>query len=188
MSAVDRWVLRQTFNAVARLPQDNIIYALNLSGQSLGDDKFLDNVLAELDRSGVDPTRICFEITETAAVSRLSEAVRFINCVSDFGCRFALDDFGAGMSSFSYLKNFRVNFLKIDGSFVRTILGSRTDRRMVESINRIGHELGLKTIAEHVESDALMEPLREIGVDWAQGRSISWSEPFEDLYERRIGR
>lgn len=181
MGAVDRWVLRQTFEGVARLPKDSVIYALNLSGQSLGDEKFLDAVLAELDRSGVDPGRICFEITETAAVSRLSEAVRFINCVSDFGCRFALDDFGAGMSSFHYLKNFRVNFLKIDGSFVRTMLGNRSDRRMVESINRIGHEMGLRTIAEHIETPDLLAPLREIGVDWGQGRSISRSLPFEGL-------
>ena len=181
MSALDRWVLRAAFRGIAQLPADNVIYAVNLSGQSLGDEKFLDYMLAELDASGVDPERICFEITETAAVSRLSEAVRFIDCVSGFGCRFALDDFGSGMASFSYLKNFRVDFLKVDGSFVRAMLCSRADHGMVETINRIGHELGLKTIAEHVESSALLQPLREMGVDWAQGRAIGWGKPFDSL-------
>lgn len=181
MSALDRWVLRAALRGIARLPADTVIYAVNLSGQSLGDDKFLDYVLNEIDSSGVDPERLCFEITETAAVSRLTEAVRFMSRVAESGCRFALDDFGAGMASFSYLKNFRVDFLKIDGSFVRAMLGSRADRGMVESINRIGHEFGLKTIAEHVESSALLEPLREMGVDWAQGRAIAWGRPFDEL-------
>lgn len=181
MSALDRWVLHHALHGIAKLPADSVIYAVNISGQSLGDDKFLDFVLGEIDRSGVDPERLCFEITETSAVSRLTEAVRFMSRVADTGCRFALDDFGAGMASFSYLKNFRVDFLKIDGSFVRAMLGSRSDRGMVESINRIGHEMGLKTIAEHVESTALLEPLREMGVDWAQGRSIAWGRPFDEL-------
>ena len=181
MSALDRWVLRAALRGIARLPADTVIYAVNLSGQSLGDDKFLDYVLNEIDSSGVDPERLCFEITETAAVSRLTQAVRFMSRVAESGCRFALDDFGAGMASFSYLKNFRVDFLKIDGSFVRAMLGSRADRGMVESINRIGHEFGLKTIAEHVESSALLEPLREMGVDWAQGRAIAWGRPFDEL-------
>jgi len=181
MTALDRWVLRHALAGIARLPPDEVIYAINLSGQSLSNDKFLDFVLSEIDASGVDPGRLCFEITETAAVSRLTEAVRFIRRVAEGGCRFALDDFGAGMASFSYLKNFPVHILKIDGSFVRAMLASHADRGMVESINRIGHEFGLKTVAEHVESAALLVPLREIGVDWAQGRAIAWGRPFSEL-------
>jgi EAL domain-containing protein (putative c-di-GMP-specific phosphodiesterase class I) len=181
MGALDRWVLRKAFRGIAQLPPDEIIYAVNLSGQSLGDPKLLDFVLAELDSSGVDPKRICFEITETAAVSRLTEAVRFIQRISLCGCRFALDDFGSGMASFNYLKNFTVHFLKIDGSFVRAMLASRADRGMVESINSIGHEMGLKTIAEHVETPAMMQPLRDMGVDWAQGRAIAWGKAFDTL-------
>ncbi len=181
MGALDRWVLRNALRGIARLPEDRVIYAVNLSGQSLGDEKFLDFVLAELDASRVDPQRICFEITETAAVSRMTEAVRFIARISQCGCRFALDDFGSGMASFNYLKNFNVHFLKIDGSFVRAMLASRTDRGMVESINRIGHEMGLKTIAEHVETPAMLAPLREMGVDWVQGRAVSWGKPFDAL-------
>jgi diguanylate cyclase (GGDEF)-like protein/PAS domain S-box-containing protein len=184
MASLDRWVLHHALRGVAQLPNDDIIYAVNLSGQSLGDDKFLDYVLAELETSHVDPKRICFEITETAAVSRLTEAVRFVKRMSDAGCRFALDDFGAGMASFSYLKNFKVDFLKIDGSFVRSMPGSRADRGMVETINRIGHEMGLRTIAEHVESAALLEPLRKMGVNWAQGRGVALARPFAELLQR----
>jgi EAL domain-containing protein (putative c-di-GMP-specific phosphodiesterase class I) len=178
-------VLHEAFQGVAQLPDDDIIYAVNLSGQSLGDDKFLDYVLAELDHSRVDPQRICFEITETAAVSRLTEAVRFVKRISEAGCHFALDDFGAGMASFSYLKNFDVDFLKIDGSFVRSMPGSRADRGMVETINRIGHELGLRTIAEHVENAALLEPLRSMGVNWAQGRGVALARPLIELLPQK---
>ncbi|MDE2148408.1 MAG: EAL domain-containing protein [Gammaproteobacteria bacterium] len=181
MSTLDRWVIRRALDTLAQLPPDGVIYAINLSAQSLSDDKTLELVEQELVRSGVSPQRLCFEITETAAVSRMTEAAHFITRLSQMGCRFALDDFGAGMASFSYLKNFAVDFLKIDGGFVRAMLGSRVDRGMVETINRIGHDLGLKTIAEHVESPALLAPLREMGVDWAQGRFIAWSRPVEAL-------
>ncbi len=181
MGALDRWVVRHALRGIAALPQDDIVYALNLSGQSLGDDHFLAYVLAELKASAVDPQRVCFEITETAAVSRLTEAIRFISRVTEAGCRFALDDFGAGMASFSYLKKFDVDYLKIDGSFVRSMLVSPSDLGVVETINRIGHEAGLLTIAEHVEDRELLEPLRKMGVDWAQGRAIAVGRPFAEL-------
>jgi diguanylate cyclase (GGDEF)-like protein/PAS domain S-box-containing protein len=183
MGALDRWVVRNALRGVARLPADDVIYALNVSGQSMGDDKFLAYVLAELDASGVDPGRICFEITETAAVSRLNEAIRFIRNLSDAGCRFALDDFGAGMASFSYLKNFDVDYLKIDGGFVRSMLENRSDLGVVRTLNRIGHEVGLRTIAEHVENRELLEPLRAMGVDWVQGRAIAKDRPFQLLLD-----
>lgn len=183
MNSLDRWVMRHAFAKLALLPPGGrpVLYAVNVSGQSIGDPEFLDYVLAELDRSGVPPERICFEITETAAVSRLTEAARFVSRLTERGCKFALDDFGVGMSSFGYLKNFPVHFLKIDGSFVRSMRDSQIDLGMVETINRIGHELGLKTIAEHVESPELLEALREVGVDWAQGRGISPAKLLDEL-------
>lgn len=183
MNALDRWVARHAFAKLAKLPAGgrSIVYAINVSGQSIGDPEFLEFVLGELDRSGVDPARICFEITETAAVSRLTEAARFVSRLTERGCKFALDDFGVGMSSFGYLKNFPVHFLKIDGSFVRSMRDSQIDLGMVETINRIGHELGLKTIAEHVEDLDVLESLRGIGVDWAQGRGISPGKLLDEL-------
>lgn len=181
MAALDRWVMEAAFKGVARLPDDGVLYAINVSGTSLSDDEFLVQVISSLQSSGVDPRRICFEVTETAAISQLTQAVRFINSLADLGCRFALDDFGAGMASFSYLKNLPVQFVKIDGSFVRGMLDSAVDRGLVEAINRIGHEMGLCTIAEHVEDLRALEMLAQIGVDWVQGHAIAVSRPFEDL-------
>jgi len=183
MNALDRWVARNAFQKLARLPAGGrpIVYAINVSGQSIGDPEFLDYVLAELESSGVAPERICFEITETAAISRLTEAAHFVSRLTERGCKFALDDFGVGMSSFGYLKNFPVHFLKIDGSFVRSMRDSQIDLGMVETINRIGHELGLKTIAEHVENLEVLEALKGIGVDWAQGRGISPGKLLDEL-------
>ncbi|HEX4871807.1 MAG TPA: EAL domain-containing protein [Nevskiaceae bacterium] len=182
MTALDRWVVSHALEGLARVPTDDIIYAVNVSGLSLSDEKFLQYTINCLDQSGVAPERVCFEITETAAISHLSEAVRFIQRLAELGCRFALDDFGAGMASFSYLKNLPVHFIKIDGSFVRTMRESRVDRGMVEAINRIGHEMGLTTIAEHVEDASLLEALAGMGVDWAQGQAVACGRPFTDLH------
>ena len=117
----------------------------------------------------IPPQRLCFEITETAAISNLSSAIRFVDELRGLGCRFALDDFGSGLSSFAYLKNLPVDFLKIDGVFVRDIVDDPIDRAMVKSINDIGHVMGKQTIAEFVESEAILEVLTEIGVDYGQG-------------------
>ncbi len=184
MSALDRWVMREALTKLGRLPRDahrGIIYAINVSGQSISDPEFLDFIIDEIQSTKVDPARLCFELTETTAISRLTHASRFVTRLTDLGCRFALDDFGVGMSSFSYLKNFPVHFLKIDGSFVRSMRDSQIDLRMVETINRIGHQLGLKTIAEHVESLDLIEPLRLMGVDWAQGHGIAPGRLLDDV-------
>lgn len=184
MSALDRWVVTEALAKLAKLPTGahrDILYAINVSGQSISDPEFFDFMVGEIERTGVDPTRLCFELTETAAVSRLTDAASFVRRLSERGCKFALDDFGVGMSSFGYLKNFPVHFLKIDGSFVRSMRDSQIDRGMVETINRIGHQLGLKTIAEHVESLDLLEPLRELGVDWAQGHGITPGRSLDDL-------
>ena len=180
MSALDRWVVNAALDGIA-WRNDGIIYALNISGLSLGDRRFLDYVVERIHESGVMPQQLCFEITETAAITHLSEARAFIERLAELGCRFALDDFGSGMASFSYLRNLPVHYLKIDGSFVRSMQANKLDRGMVEAINRIGHDMGLKTIAEHVEDQELIDALRGIGVDWIQGHAISKARPFEEL-------
>ena len=153
--------------------------SINLSGQSLADDKFLPFVIEQFHRSGIDPTKICFEITETAAIASYSQANRFIHSLKELGCMFALDDFGTGLSSFGYLKHFPVDFLKIDGSFVREMLHDPIDREMVRSINEIGHLTGKRTIAEFAENEEIITMLRGMGIDYAQGYGVS--EPKQIL-------
>ena len=128
--------------------------------------------LRQFERSGIDPSKICFEITETAAIASYSQANRFIQSLKELGCKFALDDFGTGLSSFGYLKHFPVDFLKIDGSFVKEILHDPIDREMVRSINEIGHLTGKQTIAEWAETEEIVTMLRGMGVDFAQGYAI----------------
>ena len=147
--------------------------SINLSGQSLGDDEFLPFVIDQFQRSGLDASKICFEITETAAVASFSQANRFIQALKELGCKFALDDFGTGLSSFGYLKHFPVDYLKIDGSFVREILHDPIDREMVRSINEIGHLTGKQTIAEFAENAEIIQMLTGMGVDYAQGYGIA---------------
>jgi diguanylate cyclase (GGDEF)-like protein/PAS domain S-box-containing protein len=181
MPALDRWVLRQALRVIARLPEDGIIYSINLSGQSLGDPDFIETVFSELDVSRVDPRRICFEIAEKTLVSRMTDAVHFVDRLAAIGCRFALDDFGVGTASFSYLKNVHVDYVKIDGSFVTSMAASRADRGMVEAITRVAKEFGLVTIAEHVEDAELFVALQACGVEWAQGRAIGFARPLDDI-------
>lgn len=187
MGAVDRWVVDAAMAGIARRPSDGVVYAVNLSGLSIGDEKFVRFLMSRFDHHGVAPEQLCFEITETAAIAHLSEARQFIQRLADIGCRFALDDFGTGMASFSYLRNLPVSYLKIDGSFVRTMASSAVDRGMVEAINRIGQEMKLKTIAEHVEEPALLAELAAMGVDYAQGWAISRSRPFAQLLSAEVG-
>ena len=146
--------------------------SINLSGNSLADEKFLPFVIDQFRTSGLDGSLICFEITETAAIASYSQANRFIHALKEVGCRFALDDFGTGLSSFGYLKHFPVDFLKIDGSFVKEILHDPIDREMVRSINEIGHLTGKQTIAEFAENTEIITMLRGIGVDYAQGYGV----------------
>lgn len=179
MPKIDRWVVRAVFTAIGRHSLDvPALYSINLSGITLGDDQFLDFVHEQFHQSGVSPSRICFEITETAAIANLTRAVDFIRALRALGCRFALDDFGSGLSSFSYLKNLPVDYLKIDGGFVRDMLSDPIDDAMVQAINQIGHVMRIETIAESVESEAILRRLKEIGVDYAQGYAISLPQPF----------
>jgi diguanylate cyclase (GGDEF)-like protein/PAS domain S-box-containing protein len=181
IASIDRWVVHAAFVSLAcRILShgDETCFAINLSGQSIGDEYFLEYVLEEMELTGVEPTRICFEITETAAVGNLTQAMRFIDVLKKFGCRFILDDFGSGLSSFAYLKNLSVDFLKIDGAFVRDMVGNPVQRALVESIHQIGQVMGIRTIAESVENRQTLDVLREIGVDYVQGYGISLPEPL----------
>jgi diguanylate cyclase (GGDEF)-like protein/PAS domain S-box-containing protein len=174
--SIDRWVIENAFRWLVSEADERerlAMCSINLSGQSLGDDKFLPFVIDQFHKSGLDASKICFEITETAAVASFSQANRFIQALRELGCKFALDDFGTGLSSFGYLKHFPVDFLKIDGSFVREILHDPIDREMVRSINEIGHLTGKQTIAEFAENAEIIDMLRNIGVDYAQGYGIA---------------
>ena len=174
--AIDRWVIENALRWLVSEADERerlSMCSINLSGQSLGDDKFLPFVIDQFHRSGIDASKICFEITETAAIHSFSQANRFIQALKELGCRFALDDFGTGLSSFGYLKHFPVDFLKIDGSFVKEILHDPIDREMVRSINEIGHLTGKQTIAEFAENAEIINMLKNLGVDYAQGYGIS---------------
>lgn len=172
---IDRWVFNSAYAWMAKRPgklKGLTSCSVNLSGHSLSNEAFLNDIVNKLDEGKVPPSNICFEITETVAISRLSNAIRFMEVLKDKGCFFALDDFGSGVSSFGYLKNLPVDFLKIDGMFVRDMVNDPIDLEMVRSINKIGHVMGKKTIAEFVENEEILECLKELGVDYAQGYHI----------------
>ena len=184
MPNIDRWVVARALAMIGRnrwtegTSDQPMMYAINLSGQSLCDDQFLDFVVTHLQESGIPPARICFEITETAAIANLTRAIDFMSRLKDIGCRFALDDFGSGLSSFGYLKSLPVDYLKIAGNFIQDIAVDPVDHAMVDAINQIGHVMGLTTIAESVENDAILEKLRSLGVDYVQGFGISEPLPL----------
>lgn len=174
MPAIDRWVVETSLVRYAEIfsaPTGPGI-SVNLSGASLNDKSLLPYILKQLDSTRIPPHKICFEITETIAINSLANAKAFVTTLRERGCRIALDDFGSGYCSVLYLKQLPVDYVKIDGSFVRTLMDSAVDRAVVESINQIGQLMGLKTIAESVENDVLKEHLKGIGVDMVQGFSI----------------
>jgi diguanylate cyclase (GGDEF)-like protein/PAS domain S-box-containing protein len=186
MSAIDRWVVRAVFATLARTGNpEGIEYAINLSGASIGDERFLQFLTEQFALSGVAPKSICFEVTETTAVGNLTAAARFIRELKKRGCKFALDDFGAGMSSFGYLKHLPVDYIKIDGEFIKDMLNDAVNRDMVAAINDIGHSMGRLTIAEYVENEAILRALDSMGVDFVQGfhvgRPALWAQNVEFL-------
>ena len=178
MPLVDQWVVQSAFSKVSSLGPNCGTYAINISGNSIGDERFLEFVREQLRRYVMPPRTICFEITETAAIANFDKAARFFGELKALGCLFSLDDFGAGMSSFGYLKHLPVDFIKIDGSFVKDVAIDSVDFAMVKAINDVGHEMGKKTIGESVDSEAGLEALRKIGVDFGQGHWISRPVPF----------
>ena len=180
MPQIDRWVVNAALTIIARKgPAFKMVCAINLSGQSLSQDGFLDYVINQIKLHKVNAKQLCFEITETAVITNLNKARQFIQALRAIGCKFSLDDFGSGLSSFAYLKNLSVDIIKIDGLFVKAIENNTIDRAMVESINNIGHVMGLQTIAEFAESDAIINMLKEIGVDYAQGYGVAMPALFE---------
>jgi len=186
VTTLDRWVVDTALTWLAASPahlSELELCAINLSGSSLSDDEFLGFVLGRIEASEVPAEKLCFEITETAAIGDLSSATRFLHSLRAFGCRFALDDFGSGLSSFAYLKTLPVDYLKIDGVFVREIANNAVDYAMVKSINEVGHVMGKRTVAEFVENDAIEGALREIGIDYAQGYGIARPRPLSELNE-----
>jgi diguanylate cyclase (GGDEF)-like protein len=184
MHKLDIWVVGHAFALLANHPdlvEQVHFFSINLSGQSITNVKFLDSVISQIKDLNLEPGKICFEVTETAAISNLRAATHFIAKLRELGCRFALDDFGSGLSSFGYLKNLQVDYLKIDGIFVKDIADDPIDHAMVKSINDIGHVMGMKTIAEFVESNKIKGMLRKLGVDYAQGYEIGRPQPFEEI-------
>ena len=190
MSTLDRWVIRQALSQLAdRNPEAEFAHftlAINLSGTSLSEDRFLEFVIDELKKQKLPKGAICFEITETAAISNLSRVIHFMQALKKLGCKFSLDDFGSGLSSFTYLKNLPVDYLKIDGQFIRNVAEDSVDESMVKAINEVGEAMGIETIAERVESKEVIEKLSEIGVKFAQGyyiarpTSVQTFEPWAD--------
>lgn len=184
ISRIDRWVVKNTLKWLGDNPghlNDLSLCSINLSGNSLGDPLLLGYIQEQLKQYNVAPQKVCFEVTETMAVANMKVAENLIKELRKQGCMFALDDFGTGMASFDYLKNLPVDYLKIDGSFVKDILSDPIDSAMVRSINDIGHVMGKKTIAEFVENDDIGNLLRDIGVDFAQGYGIAMPTPLEQM-------
>lgn len=181
MPELDRWIIKTLFEWLSthsEALEKLSVCSINLSGLSISDKSFRPFLLAQLQNYALPPRKVCFEVTETAAIANLSEASKFIKAFKDQGCRFSLDDFGSGMSSFGYLKNLPVDYLKIDGSFIKDIVTDNIDRAMVEAIHRVGHVMGLKTIAEYVENEEVLQIVREIGIDYAQGYGIAEPRPI----------
>ena len=175
MHEIDRWVIANAISAYA-LKYGNstsVSYSLNLSGNSLNDPSIFDWITMQFRQTDLAPECICFEITETAAIRNLTQAKELIKKLQAEGCRFALDDFGSGLSSFAYIKYLPVDYLKIDGGFVSDMANDTTASAMVSAINEMGHALGIKTIAEHVEDKETLRALQKIGVDYAQGMALS---------------
>ncbi|KAM3112931.1 EAL domain-containing protein [Phormidesmis sp. 146-33] len=196
MHFIDRWVIKTLFSTQGPRYRNlwqqcqhqhhacNHLYAINLSGASINDDHFIDFLHEQFSIHEIPPEMICFEITETLAIANLTKAAQFICDLRSLGCRFALDDFGSGMSSFAYLKNLPIDYLKIDGCFIRQMMDDPIDLAIVRAIKQIGQVMGIQTIAEFVENDEILEQLRSLGVNYAQGYGIAMPRPLPNP-ERR---
>jgi len=186
MSGIDRWVVKnaiawiESHQSIAKVPR----LLVNLSALSYTDELFLKFLIKTLEEADIDYTHLAFEITETAAVGNTEKASEFINRIKQFGCRFALDDFGTGFSTFAYLKQLPIDYLKIDGTLVRNMCNDTIDHEMVRAINQIGHIVGAQTIAEFVENDDIKQSLKDIGVDYGQGFGLRRPAPLEQMIER----
>lgn len=187
MQRVDRWVVENAFKWLSELKADKLSMpkvSINLSGNSINDDQFVDFILEQFALYKIPTNNICFEVTETATINNISEAADFIRNVKKIGCKFSLDDFGSGNASYQYLKHLPVDYLKIDGMFVKDIDKNTDDYALVKSINDIGHLMGKKTIAEFAETEAIIEVLKEINVDYMQGYALSMPTPLVEITEQ----
>jgi diguanylate cyclase (GGDEF)-like protein/PAS domain S-box-containing protein len=188
MAGIDRWVINEVFQMIAENdPADPIkgtdkVISINLSGDSLNDDNLYSFIISLKDKYGISLNNVCFEITETVAISNLVKATTLINDLKKHGCRFSLDDFGSGLSSFAYLKNLPVNYIKIDGSFVKDVSRDPVDRAMVVSIQQMGRAMKLNTIAEWVEDEETLVALKDIGVNYVQGYHLGRPEAIKPEY------
>ncbi|MDJ0793336.1 MAG: EAL domain-containing protein [Woeseiaceae bacterium] len=189
MSTLDRWVIHEALSQLADRSEEGearYTLAINLSGTSLSEDRFLDFVIDELEKQKLPHGAICFEITETAAISNLARVVHFMQALKKLGCKFSLDDFGSGLSSFTYLKNLPVDYLKIDGQFISNVAEDNVDESMVKAIHEVGSAMGIETIAERVETREVLDKLGSLGVEFAQGyyiarpTSVESFEPWDE--------
>ncbi len=190
MPEIDRWVIRNTFAYFAANPlllTEHCRISINISGQSFVNPDFVDFVINQFAQTSLSPHNFCFEVTETAAIRDLSDAQKFIARLREIGCEFSLDDFGAGLSSFGYLRTLDVDYLKIDGALVREVLDDHTMLAMVKAINEVGHAMELRTIAEYVENEAISACMAELGVDYGQGYGLGKPMPLADFVEGRYG-
>lgn len=184
MPEVDQWVIKNVFDWIEKnrhVFSQTSGFSINLSGQSINSESFLTFLTGSLASSKAPLDSLVFEITETVAAANLAFTKKFIRTIKQFGCKFSLDDFGSGYSSYSYLKNLNVDYLKIDGAFIKDIAKNKADLAIVKSINEISHSLGLETIAEYVENDEILEILRDLGIDFAQGHGIEKPKPLTEL-------
>lgn len=189
MTRVDKWVIHNTLRWMENNP--SVVetvdgFSINLSGTSINEDKFLDFVLAELSATTVPRHKICFEVTETAAITNLSDATDFIKVLRKTGCKFSLDDFGTGLSSYAYIQKLPVDYIKIDGVFIKNIVNNKKDQALVKSINELAHYMGMETIAEFVENTEILSVLKLIGVDHAQGYGIGKPMPLNDTFSKEL--
>lgn len=172
MPRIDCWVIENLFRYLSNAnfkSCENICFSVNISGASLKDNQFLKFLSQQFQRYNVPPNLFCFEITETIAINNLHQASVFINSLKSLGCSFALDDFGKGMSSLTYLKNLPVDYLKIDGSFIKEINTETVTKAMVQAINFLAEAIGVKTIAEFAENQDIVDILKDLNIDYAQG-------------------
>ena len=185
MPQVDRWVVSRTIASLKECPEivrdAGAVFSINLSGQSLSDDDILEFIEEEIAAADLPATSFGFEVTESAAVSNLEKAQEFIGALHQRGCSIALDDFGAGLSSFAYLKNFAVDTLKIDGGFIRDISENRISESMVAAITQVAKVMELETVAEYVENEKTRKLVASLGVHYAQGHAIGKPLPLEDV-------
>ena len=185
MSHLDRWVVRAALTSLAsdtpHLPAGRSC-SINLSGQTLGDEEFLEYVVDLLDHTGVEPGKICFEVSETAVMNNLEHARRFVNVLHGIGCRFALDDFGSGIGSFSQLRQLSIDYLKVDGSFTRDVSESSISREMLAATIKLSKSLDFLVVAEQVEDQESFDALRALGVDFIQGYVVEHPHPLGRLH------